>query len=199
LVTGPVPEIIRGRRRATNFQKIDHLESEMSKVQRQKAVLEPEHSIVDLLHRGSQVAEDCFARATTVAGITPRQFAVLVAVARAPNANQTDIVRMTGVDRSTMADIVRRLVKKQLLERRRTREDARAYAISLAPRAKELMQQLSADTSKAEEVLLASLSPEDRARLIGLLHKLVQNGTRQETGNSVRVPAQGQDGEPVRV
>lgn len=134
---------------------------------------EADRSIVDLLHRSSQLAEDFFARSVTIEGITARQFAVLAAVENAPNANQTEIVRKTGVDRSTMADIVRRLVKKQLLMRRRTPDDARAYAIRLAPRAEELMSQLRAKQAKAEEDLLAALSKEDRSRLIGLLQQVV--------------------------
>ena len=160
--------------------------------------LQSDHSIVDLLHRGSQVADDCFARAITVGGITPRQFAVLAAVARAPNANQTDIVHMTGIDRSTMADIVRRMVTKGLLLRRRTREDARAYAISLAPGAVELMQQLSLDMKKAEQILLATLSLEDRAHLIDLLQALAEGAGRQEDQKPSRATARGRGSEPAR-
>ena len=160
--------------------------------------LQTEHSIVDLLHRGSQVAEDCFAKTMTVGGITPRQFAVLAAVARAPNANQTDVVRMTGIDRSTMADIVRRMVSKGLLLRRRTREDARAYAISLAPGAEGLMLQLGTDMKKAEQVLLAGLSQEDRARFIDLLQKLVEGSNRQEDPKPPRTTAHGSDTEQAR-
>ncbi|MFZ1102753.1 MAG: helix-turn-helix domain-containing protein, partial [Hyphomicrobiaceae bacterium] len=37
----------------------------------------------------------------------------------------------TGIDRSTLADIVRRLTRKGLLQRCRTNEDARAYAVRL--------------------------------------------------------------------
>ena len=38
-------------------------------------------------------------------------------------ASQTKLVEHTRVDRSTLADIVRRLVRKGLPQRRRTRED----------------------------------------------------------------------------
>ena len=38
--------------------------------------------------------------------------------------SQTDIVRITGIDRSTLADIVRRLVQRGYLQRKRTRTDA---------------------------------------------------------------------------
>lgn len=170
----------------------------MTKERRSQTVIQAENSIVDLLHRGSQVAEDCFARAMIADSVTPRQFAVLAAVARAPNANQTDIVNMTGIDRSTMADIVRRLVTKGLLKRRRTPEDARAYALSLAPETEGLMRQLGEDKAKAEEILLAPLSQEDRSRLIGMLRQLVETSTGQGDQRPARMTEKEQAVEDVR-
>jgi DNA-binding MarR family transcriptional regulator len=174
------------------------MEPIMAKEQSTPMDLQTEHSIVDLLHRGSQVAEDCFSRAMTIESVTPRQYTVLAAVARMPNANQTDIVNMTGIDRSTMADIVGRLVTKGLLQRSRTKEDARAYAVSLAPKAQEMMQQLSADMAKAEEVLLSALSAADRPHLIGLLKKLVEVSGYQEDERQAPMTAPGPSAAPVR-
>jgi DNA-binding MarR family transcriptional regulator len=45
--------------------------------------------------------------------------------------SQTGIVARTGIDRSTLADLVRRLQRKGLLQRRRTKDDARAYAVKM--------------------------------------------------------------------
>ena len=59
--------------------------------------------------------------------LTPRQLAVIITVAQNEGLSQTGILDATGIDRSTLADVVRRLTKKRLLQRRRTREDARAY------------------------------------------------------------------------
>ena len=66
-----------------------------------------------------------------VGDLTPRQFAVLVTVSQNEGLSQTHLVERTGIDRSTLADIVRRMLKKGLLQRRRTKEDARAYAVKL--------------------------------------------------------------------
>ena len=52
-------------------------------------------------------------------------------VAPEEGANQTQLVRRTGIDRSTVADIVRRMLRKGLLQHRRTKHDARAYAVKL--------------------------------------------------------------------
>ncbi|HRQ59789.1 MAG TPA: helix-turn-helix domain-containing protein, partial [Azoarcus taiwanensis] len=53
--------------------------------------------------------------------ITPQQATVLCAIAGMESPSQTDLVDATGVDRSTMADVVRRLSSKGLLTRKRTR------------------------------------------------------------------------------
>ena len=52
-------------------------------------------------------------------------------VAEEEGLTQTDLVERTGIDRSTLADIVARLLGRGLIQRRRAKEDARAYAIKL--------------------------------------------------------------------
>lgn len=136
-----------------------------------------ERSVVHLLHRASQTAEDHLSRCAAFADVTPRQFSVLAAVAREPNVSQTELVNRTGIDRSTMADIVRRLVRNGLLSRSRTREDARAYAVRLTPRAQELVTRMGETAVEAEASLLESLADPDRARLVDLLGQLI-DGSR---------------------
>ena len=88
-------------------------------------------SALHLLHRAGQCAEVLFANEAVKADLTPRQYAILGSVSQNPDISQTGLVEQTGVDRSTLADIVRRLVKKGLLQRKRTRRDARMYAVRL--------------------------------------------------------------------
>ena len=72
--------------------------------------------------------------------LTPRQYAVLVAVSQNEGLSQTRLVDKTGVDRSTLADIVRRMLKKGLLQRRRTKDDARAYAVKLTEEGRRVLK-----------------------------------------------------------
>lgn len=131
-----------------------------------------QESLVHLLHRCGQLAEEHVARAIAESGLTPRQFTILVAVARNASASQTDLVRATGVDRSTLADIVRRLVEAGFLHRRRSRDDARAYVVRLTPKAESLLEELLSKAKSAEQDLLLSITPEDRRQLMALLQKL---------------------------
>ena len=54
-------------------------------------------------------------------GLTQRQFAVLEAVSQKSGLTQTDLVRATGIDRSTLADLVSRMTTKGLLAREQYR------------------------------------------------------------------------------
>jgi DNA-binding MarR family transcriptional regulator len=64
-------------------------------------------------------------------GLTVPQLAVLVTVVENEGLSQTDLVERTGIDRSTLADIVKRLKGKGQLPRKRTKEDTRTYAVKL--------------------------------------------------------------------
>lgn len=117
--------------------------------------------------------------------LTPRQFAVLLTVAQREGLSQTDLVEVTGIDRSTLADIVRRMLKKGLLQRRRTREDARAYAVRLTD---EGLRILAAARPKVEAVdarIVATLNSEQRANLVEDL-RLIVASLRTPEGNPGR-------------
>ena len=85
-----------------------------------------------LMHRALQLALDIYAEETGADGLTQRQFAVLEAVSIKAGLTQTELVRMTGIDRSTLADLVARMTTKGLLERERSTLDARAKAVRLS-------------------------------------------------------------------
>ena len=66
-----------------------------------------DRSSLHLLHRAGQRAGEVFAREMG-SDLTPRQYAVLASVAKSEGLSQTDLVAATGIDRSTLADVVRR-------------------------------------------------------------------------------------------
>ena len=98
------------------------------------------NSALHLLHRAGQRADELFTASMGEKDLTPRQYAVLKAVAIMENPSQTALVEYTGIDRSTIADIVRRLIKRGMLQRRRTAHDARMYAVKLTPAGREALE-----------------------------------------------------------
>lgn len=90
--------------------------------------------------------------------LTPRQFAVLVAVSENQGLKQTELVDKTGIDRSTMADLVRRMLKKGFLQRRRAKHDARAYAVKLTDRGEQALKMGDVIMARVDQLLLSHLS-----------------------------------------
>ena len=78
-------------------------------------------SLTHLLHRACQVADSVFNEEAGATGLTTRQFAVLVAVSSNRDISQTGLVQVTGIDRSTVAEIVKRLLRRGLIKRKRLR------------------------------------------------------------------------------
>lgn len=130
-------------------------------------------SALHMLHRASQAADEMFANETTGADLTPRQFAVLAALETLESASQTQIVELTGIDRSTLADIVKRLVKRGLLNRRRSRSDARAYVVRLTPEGKSVLDTIKPAALRVEERLLEQMPQGRRAELIAALEAII--------------------------
>ena len=114
-------------------------------------------SAVHLLHRAGQCAEELFQAKVGDADLIPRQLAVLTTVAENAGLSQTAIVERTGIDRSTLADIVRRLTKKGVLQRRRTKEDARAYAVKLTDDGEKLLRRVGPLAKKVDQRIMQAL------------------------------------------
>ena len=132
----------------------------------------PDKSILHLLHRATQIGADRFSRELGDTDCTPRQLVVLAAIAAKEGSSQTQIVEMTGVDRSTLADIMRRLLKRGLISRRRTRQDARAYAITLTPQGRRMLELGRPALARVETEMLAPIPIKRRAELLDLLEML---------------------------
>lgn len=133
-----------------------------------------ERSPLHLLHRAGQCAAEVFQIELGSGDITPRQFAVLVTVSQHEGLSQTHLVERTGIDRSTLADVVRRMLKKGLLQRRRTREDARAYAVKLTEEGWRVLKSVDPLARKVDDKILSSLPAGQREKLLQDLNAIVQ-------------------------
>ena len=137
-----------------------------------------ESSAMHLLHRAGQCAADVFASEARTGGLTPRQFAVLTVVADEDGLTQTDLVERTGIDRSTLADIVARLLSRGLIQRRRAKDDGRAYAIKLSPQGAKALREAQPGAAAADQKLLANRPPARRQEFLDTLN-LIVNGARK--------------------
>lgn len=127
-----------------------------------------------LLHRALQVALDIYADELGPNAVTQRQYAVLAASAANEGAAQTDLVRITGIDRSTLADMVSRMITKGLLERERSSLDARANAVRLTDAGRAVLEEAGPKMAAADARLLKLIpGGGKRAAFLDLLRGLI--------------------------
>jgi len=130
-------------------------------------------SALHLLHRAGQCADVLFANRVGPGLLTPRQYEVLRAVSNCTEPSQTLLVEKTGIDRSTLADIVRRLVDRGLLKRQRTRRDARMYAVSLTDAGEQALNEAKPRVDAINSDLLSMLEAPQREAFINALSRIV--------------------------
>jgi DNA-binding MarR family transcriptional regulator len=132
-----------------------------------------DRSPLHLLHRVRQRASELFQAEMSGINLTTRQYVVLVAVAGDEGASQQGIIEKTGIDRSTVSQVVQIMTRKGLLKRVRTRGDARAYAISLTPYGRDVLKSSEPIVGQVDDALVAPLPAARAAAFLESLRIIV--------------------------
>ncbi|WP_300378168.1 MarR family transcriptional regulator [Henriciella sp.] len=126
-----------------------------------------------LLHRAQQAAVNLSAGALTEQGLTLRQFAVLAALAKADGQSQSSLVERTGIDRSTLADMVGRMETAGYIKRVESTEDRRAKAVSLLAKGRHSYEAAAPAVEAADKEVLSLIRANRR---VGFLASLAAIG-----------------------
>jgi DNA-binding MarR family transcriptional regulator len=139
----------------------------MAKAAPQQVALErsPSH----LLHRALQHALDIYVEQGGAGAPTQRQFAVLSAVSANEGLTQTDLVRATGIDRSTLAELVARMIGKGLLARARSTTDGRANTVRLTTAGRAALRRSAPRVAAADERILSLVPQRERDGFLSVL------------------------------
>ena len=107
------------------------------------------------------------------AEITNVQYAALEILQRTPGVNQRQLGNELDVDRSTIAELVARMVRNELIERSDDPVDKRSYVLFLTLAGKEQLSTLRPRVEEVERILTAELTAvevrELRRMLLALL------------------------------
>lgn len=133
-----------------------------------------------LLHRAQQIAANHSAAALKTAGLTLRQFSVLAALSGNEGVSQSDLVNATGIDRSTLADMVARMEAGGMIKRSDSKTDARAKSVSLTVKGKKAYDKALPAVTKADTALFATLAKAKQDALIQGLTGLVDDSEKKE-------------------
>ena len=144
-----------------------------------------------LIRRCQQFFGDLYAREAGARELTPQQFTVLAALEHNEGVSQTALVEMTGIDRSTLAEMVRRMVEKGLLSRERTEEDQRANAVAISAGGRKALRSARLAAERAERALLEALPASERQKFVKSLAQIAAAADALATNGAAKPRAQG--------
>ena len=129
-----------------------------------------------LIRRSQQRAVDLFVDEVGEDGPNPRQFAVLVNVFLSPGLSQTALVEASAIDRSTLTEVLRRMIDKGMITKTRTKEDQRANALYITDAGTRLLENAVEATQRAQQRILTPLPETERAAAMKILAVLAGYG-----------------------
>src|SRR5262249_4388106 len=86
----------------------------------------------------------------------------------------------TGIDRSTLAELVARMSKNGHLKRTRAKSDMRANTVSLTAKGRALYQKTLPKVRKADEAILAILAKAKQPAFVGTLKEIADTLDKPE-------------------
>ncbi|MEG9861822.1 MAG: MarR family transcriptional regulator [Parvularculales bacterium] len=146
-----------------------------------------ETSLCHLLYRARQHVEGQLAHSLSESGLTPRQFIVLLSIRKEEGLTQSDLVSQTGIDSSTLGDMISRLLTRGLVVRRRLKRDGRLTAVRLSASGRRLLERAAPAAEAVERTLTAHISPQNLTQLLETLKRL-PDSLLQEEEQSNAVP-----------
>jgi len=96
----------------------------------------------------------------------------LVFIGDNPGCGMGDVARYLNVALTTMSSAVDRLVRKRLIERRRTEDDRRSLALTVTDQGRQAIDDHVAAYRELCRIMLRSLTPQEQGELIRLTEKI---------------------------
>jgi DNA-binding MarR family transcriptional regulator len=131
-----------------------------------------EHWVGFNLRMAQEHVFQAFSRRSQEIGESPGRFATLTLIARNPGISQTELSHANGRDKSSLTPVVEDLVRRGLVERKRTRADRRAYRLNVTPAGKKTLIMLTRCARRHERVLDRIIGQRDRKRFVQILKKI---------------------------
>ena len=136
-----------------------------------------------LIRRLHQIHVALFLEECREFNLTPVQFAVLTVLVDGEPLDQVTIANQIGADRNTVADVIRRLERRGLLDRPVSVDDKRAKLARITAAGRKFVQAVQPAMIKAQNRFVSPLTDEEYDTLTQLLRKLMQ-----ENNDASRAP-----------
>lgn len=126
-----------------------------------------------LIRRSQQMAVALFMEETAAFGVTPVQYAALVAIREQPDVDATRLSLLIAFDRSTIGSVLGRLEGKGLIARKSGSPDKRIKRLRITRHGSQLLDRIAPAVTRAQDRILAPLAPAERRRFMAMLTRLV--------------------------
>lgn len=126
-----------------------------------------------LVRRLHQVHLGIFAEECAGDDITPVQFAILTVLRKGEEMDQQTLSTSVGIDRTSGADVFRRLNRRGLVTLAPSKLDRRAKLVQITEAGAELAERLLPKVINSQDRLVAPLTTREQATFYSLLNKLL--------------------------
>jgi len=126
-----------------------------------------------LMRRAQQIAAAIFLDEMREFGVTPMQFAALVAIQNRPGIDQSTLVNLIAIDRSTVGNMLRRIEEKHLISRVTPKHNQRIKQLFVAPEGQRILRDSRTAMRRVHARILSPLKSQERSNLMTSLAKLV--------------------------
>lgn len=127
-----------------------------------------------LVRRLHQIHIGLFAEEFAGQDITPIQFGMLSVLYSGVEMDQLTLSSAVGIDRTSGADVIKRLERRGLVSREPSARDRRAMAIKISDQGKEIVDASRARMVRAQERLMGPLTQRERRQFMALIGKLIE-------------------------
>lgn len=139
--------------------------------------IEPQAHIGYLIRRAQQLHVAVWSQVVS-AEVSSVQYSILVSLDRLGEASQRELCDEAGLDRSTIAEILRRMERNDLIERRRSVADARRNAVRLTALGQAERVRLKPLVAAVQRELTAGMTATERNELAHGLNRLIAAHTQ---------------------
>lgn len=103
---------------------------------------------------------------------TADEFGFLITLLTYPSLSKTALINKNLVEKTSGADIIKRLIKLELMEELEDKEDKRSVHVKITEKGKYLLYALLPEMQKVSTIVAGDLSNEEQQRLLNILRKL---------------------------
>mgnify|MGYP003629041413 CR=1 FL=1 len=126
-----------------------------------------------LIRRCQQISVSLFADELGELGLTPIQYASLLAIRDHPEIDQRSLSKIIAIDRSTVGSVLRTLEGKKLIYRTVPRDNLRIKTALISSAGEELLNRSIEAIAEVQRRILEPLETNEQQAFLSLLSKLV--------------------------